>query len=121
MGLMWTPIILYDLFGGRYLMWVPSVNEIKWICSCSMVRFLWLRGLPCPQSDPVASHFDVSSWMEPGVLADDVQFFELDFEVLDSLGRDAHVIFVAIVVVGDDCGGRFLGLVCGFITSASHI
>jgi hypothetical protein len=31
MGLMWTPSILYDLFGGRYLMWVPSVNVIDLI------------------------------------------------------------------------------------------
>jgi hypothetical protein len=37
MGLMWTPSILYDLFGGRYLMWVPSANVIELICSCSMV------------------------------------------------------------------------------------
>ncbi len=26
MGLMWTPSILYYLFGGRYLMCVPSAN-----------------------------------------------------------------------------------------------
>ena len=37
MGLMWTPSILYDLFGSRYLMWVPFANEIELICSCSMV------------------------------------------------------------------------------------
>ncbi len=61
MGLMWTPSILYDLFGGRYFMWVPSVNVIELICSCSVVWFLWLRGSPSPQSDPVASHFEVSS------------------------------------------------------------
>jgi hypothetical protein len=62
MGLMWTPSILYGLFGGRYLMCVPSANVIELICSCSVVWFLWLRGLPSPQSDPVASHFEVSSW-----------------------------------------------------------
>ena len=33
MGLMWTPSIFYDLFGGRYLMWVPYVNVIELICS----------------------------------------------------------------------------------------
>ena len=34
MGLMWTPTsILYDLFGGRYLIWVPYVNVIEFICS----------------------------------------------------------------------------------------
>ena len=37
MGMMWTPSILYDLFGGRYLMWVPSANAMELICSCSMV------------------------------------------------------------------------------------
>ena len=58
--------------------------------------------------------------MDPGVLAKEVQFFELDFEVLNSPGCDAHVIYVAMVVIGDDCGGRFVGLVCGFITSAAH-
>ena len=69
MGLMWTPSILYDLFGGRYLMWIPYVNVIELICSCSVVRFLWLRGLPWPQSDPVASHLEASRlsllyWLE---------------------------------------------------------
>jgi len=39
MGLMCTPlpIILHDLFDGRYLMWVPSANVIELIYSCSMV------------------------------------------------------------------------------------
>ena len=57
--------------------------------------------------------------MEPGVLAEEVQFFELDFEVLDSPGRDARVIRVAMVVVGDDCGGGFVELICGFISSTA--
>jgi len=61
MGLMWTPSILHDLFGGRYFMWVPSANVIEFICTCSVVWVLWLRRLPSPQSDPVASHFEVSS------------------------------------------------------------
>jgi len=60
MGLMWNPSILYDLFGERYFMWGPSTNVM--ICSCSVVWLLWLRGLPSPQSDPVDSHFEVSSW-----------------------------------------------------------
>ena len=47
-----------------------------------------------------------------------MQFFELDFEVLDIPGSDDDVICVAMVVVGDDRGGRFVGLVCGFISSA---
>ena len=29
MGLMWTPSILYDLLGGRYLIWVSSANVIE--------------------------------------------------------------------------------------------
>ena len=57
--------------------------------------------------------------LEPGELAEEVKFFELNFEVLDRPGRDANVICVAMVVVGDDCGGRFVGLVCGFIASAA--
>ncbi len=62
MGLMWTPSILNDLFVGRYLMWVPSANVTELICSCSVVCFLWLRGVPNPQSDQVTSHFEVSVW-----------------------------------------------------------
>ncbi len=52
-------------------------------------------------------------------MAEEVQFFELDFEVLDSPGRDARVIRVAMVVVGDDCGGGFVELICGFISSTA--
>jgi hypothetical protein len=63
MGFMWTPSILYDLFGGRYLMWEPSENVIELICSCRMERVLLLIGLPCAQSAPVASQFEVSSWI----------------------------------------------------------
>ena len=37
------------------------MKVIELICSCNMVWFLWLRGLPWAQSDPVASHLDVSS------------------------------------------------------------
>jgi len=37
LGLIWTPSILYHLFGGRYFMWVPFANVIELICSCSMV------------------------------------------------------------------------------------
>ena len=73
-GLMWTPSILYDLLGGRYYTWVPSVNVTEFICSCSVVWFLWLRGLPSPHSDPIASHFETSSWSP--VLAEEVSFFD---------------------------------------------
>ena len=66
MGLMWTPSILYDLCGERYLIWVPSMNVIELICSCSMVWFLWLRGFPWAHSDPVASHLEVS-WCVDGL------------------------------------------------------
>ena len=54
-------------------------------------------------------------------MAEEVQFFEFNFEVLDSPGRDAHVICVAMVVVGEACGGRLMGLLCGFISSAAYI
>ncbi len=37
MGLMWTPSILYDLFGDRYLIWVPSANVMELIFSCNMI------------------------------------------------------------------------------------
>ena len=60
MGFMWTPSILYYLLEGRYLMWEPSENVIELIFSCRMERVLLLRGLPCAQSAPVASHFEVS-------------------------------------------------------------
>ena len=57
--------------------------------------------------------------MEAGVLAEEVEFFELDFEVLDSSGCDAHIIGIAMFVVGNDCGGGFVGFVCGFVSSAA--
>jgi len=37
MELNMTPRILYDLFGGRYSMWVPYANVIEFICSCNVV------------------------------------------------------------------------------------
>ena len=43
-------------------MCVPPSNVIEFICSCRVVWFLWLRGLPSPRSDPVASHLEVYSW-----------------------------------------------------------
>ena len=57
--------------------------------------------------------------LESGVLAKEVQFFYLYFEVLDRPESDAHVIFIAMVIVGDDCGVWFVGLVCGSISSAA--
>ena len=52
-------------------------------------------------------------------MAEEVEFFELDFEVLYISGCDARVIGVAMVVVGDDCRGGIVKLVCGFISSAA--
>ena len=43
----------------------------------------------------------------------------MDFEVLDRSGSDDHVICIAMVIVGDACGGWFSGLVCGSISSIS--
>jgi len=57
--------------------------------------------------------------LEHGVLAKEVQFLEFYFEILDGSGRDAYVVRVAMVVVGDDCGCRFVGLVCGFVFSVA--
>ena len=37
MGLICIPSILYDLFGGRYLMWNQSANVMELICSCSTI------------------------------------------------------------------------------------
>ncbi len=36
---------------------------------------------------------------------------------MDRLGSDVDVSCIALAVIGDDCGGRFVGLVCGFISS----
>ena len=60
--LMWTPSILYDLFGGRYLIRVPSRNLMDVIWACNVSRLLCVSGLPRAQSAPVASHLVVSSW-----------------------------------------------------------
>ena len=59
---MCTPSILYDLFGGRYLICVPSRNWTECIWACSISWLVCVRGLPSAQSAPVASHFVVSSW-----------------------------------------------------------
>ena len=56
-----NPKHFYDLFGGKYLIWLPSTKVMELIFPCSMVCFFLLRGLPWAQSDPVASHLDVSS------------------------------------------------------------
>jgi hypothetical protein len=61
-GLMCTPNILYDLFGGRYVMWDPSRKDIVLICSWRDAWFFGVSGFPRAQSTPVASHFVVSSW-----------------------------------------------------------
>ena len=47
MGLIWTLDILYDLFGGRYLMCRPA-NVIEFICSCRMVCFFVVEGVAHP-------------------------------------------------------------------------
>jgi hypothetical protein len=39
----------------------PSENVIVFICSCSVVWFLLLRGFPSAHRAPVASHLVVSS------------------------------------------------------------
>jgi hypothetical protein len=60
MGLICTPSILYDLFGGRYLVFeVPSSNLIVFIWFINRFMFALLIGLPYPHKTPVASHFEV--------------------------------------------------------------
>ncbi len=63
MGLICTPSISYDLFGGMYLMFVPSSNLIVliWFINRFMLALL-LIGLPYLHKAPVASHFEVSSY-----------------------------------------------------------
>ncbi len=59
--LMWTPSILYDLFGGRYLIWVPSRNLMECIWACNIPWFVCVRGFSRAQSALVASHLVVLS------------------------------------------------------------
>ena len=52
-GLIWTPNILYDLFGGRYLIFVPSSNLIVLIWFVNRLMFALLIGLPYPHKAPL--------------------------------------------------------------------
>ena len=61
MGLICTPGILYDLFRGRYLIFVPSSNLIVLIWFINRFMCALLIGLPYPHKAPVVSHFEVSS------------------------------------------------------------
>ena len=61
MGLISTPNILYDLFGGSYLMFVPSSNLIVLIWFVSRLMIALLIGLPYLHKAPVTSHLEVSS------------------------------------------------------------
>ncbi len=61
MGLIRTPSILYDLFGGRYLMPVPSSNLIVLTWFINRLMFALLIGLPYLHKALVASYFEVSS------------------------------------------------------------
>ena len=61
MGLICTPSILYDLFVGRYLMFVTSSNLIVLILFIKRFMFAFLIGLLYLHKAPVASHFEVSS------------------------------------------------------------
>ena len=62
MGLIFTPRILYDLFGVRYLIFVPFSNLIVLIWFSNRFMFALLIGLPYHHKAPVASHFEVSSY-----------------------------------------------------------
>ena len=80
--------------------------------------FLWLRGLPRAQSDPVASHFVASSWSPVYWLK--ICRFLLIFEVLYCTRSDIEVNCVAIIIVGDDSGSGSMWLICGFVSSTIH-
>ena len=60
MGLICTPSILYDLFGDRYMMFVPSSYLIVLIWFISRLVLAVLSGFPYLQSALVASHLVVS-------------------------------------------------------------
>ena len=62
MRLICTPNILYDLFGGRYLIFVPSSNLIVLIWFINRFMFALFIGLPYPHKAPVASRLEVSSY-----------------------------------------------------------
>jgi len=74
MGLMCTPSVLYDLFGGKYLMGVQSSNMIVEIWLRSRFVFSLLTEFPYPHIAHVASHFVVSSSM-PVYLLNRWRFF----------------------------------------------
>ena len=67
MGLIRTPNRLYDLLGGRYLMFVPSSNLIVRIWFVSRLVLALLIGFAYLQRASVASHLQVSS-SRPGYL-----------------------------------------------------
>ena len=60
MGLICTPSILYDLFGGRFLIFVPSSNLIVFIWVVNRLMFALLIGFPYPHRAPVTSHLEIS-------------------------------------------------------------
>ena len=62
MGLICTISILYDLFGGRHLIFVPVSNLIVLIWFVNWLMFALLIGFPYPYRAPVASHLDISSY-----------------------------------------------------------
>ncbi len=59
MGFICTPSILYVVFGGRYLMCVPSIKLIVLIWLMSRIVMALLSGFPYLHSAHVASHLVV--------------------------------------------------------------
>ena len=74
MGLICTPNVLYDLFGGRYLMFVPSSNLIVLTWFVNRLMLALLIGFLYPHRAPVASHLNVFS-SSPGYLLKRCSFF----------------------------------------------
>ena len=61
MGLICPPSILYDLFGGIYLICVPYSNLIVLLWFNNRFMLALLFGLPHPHKAHVDLHFEVSS------------------------------------------------------------
>ena len=70
MGLMWTPSILYDLFGGSYSMCVIiCANLTELIFYCSVVWFFVVDGVNKPRERSSGFAFGGLE-LESGVLAE---------------------------------------------------
>ena len=117
MGLICTPSILYDLFGGRYLIFVPSSNFIVLIWLIRRLMFVLLIGLPYPHKAPVASHFEVSSSSPVYLLK---RCFFLGGGGFPGPCGYADVVCISVVVICHVGACWRFELVGGFVSSAPY-